>query len=73
MNLALLPVGFDAVVARVDVDGPLGARLAELGLRPGARVRPTHAAAAGARVVALGADRIALDRATCDRVQITLP
>ncbi|MBD9699751.1 ferrous iron transport protein A [Flavimobilis sp. GY10621] len=73
MTLALLPVGLDAVVAHVNVDGPLGARLAELGLRPGAHVRTTHTAAAGARVVALGADRIALDQATCGRVQISLP
>jgi len=73
MELALLPLGTDAVVARVDVAGPQGARLAELGLRPGAHVRTTHVAAAGVRVVALGADRIALDRATCRSVVLDLP
>lgn len=73
MDLALLPLGLDAVITRVDIDGALGARLAELGLRPGASIRPTHATAAGARVVALGADRIALDRGTCGRVEIVVP
>lgn len=39
-------------------------RLAELGLRSGARVTVLHRTAGGGRLVAVGHTRIALDRAT---------
>lgn len=39
-------------------------RLAELGLRAGARVTVLHRSAGGGRILAVGDARIALDRAT---------
>lgn len=72
MNLGTCPLDTDAVVTSVDIDGTLGNRLAELGLRPGASIRTTQRASFGSRVVALGADRFALDRATCRRIEVSL-
>ncbi len=43
--------------------------LREMGLRPGVIVRVVGIAAAGARIVAIGAARIALDRATAQEIE----
>ncbi|MBD3778560.1 FeoA family protein [Cellulomonas sp. ES6] len=71
MDLAHWPTGTDARVLAVDVDATARLRVGELGLRPGAVVRVTHRAAFGGRVVAIGAQRFAVDAATCARVRVS--
>ncbi len=66
VNLDEWPVGRDALIR--NVEGP--PRLAELGVRPGGAIRVVQAAAHGAKVVALGADRFALDGATCRGIEV---
>jgi Fe2+ transport system protein FeoA len=46
-------------------------RLAELGLRAGARVRVVLRTAGGGRVIAVDESRIALDRQTLRRIPVT--
>lgn len=72
MNLAQLPLNRTARVVGVDLpaDGSVRFRLRELGLRDGAQLRVTHKAAFGGRVVALGADRLAVDARTCAHVEV---
>ena len=65
MDLADLSTDADARVVAVDLDHGMRLRLSELGLRVGARIRVTHRAAFGGRVVAIGADRFAVDARTC--------
>ncbi len=60
----------DGLVVRVDVDPSAVLRLSELGLRPGATVQVTHRAAFGGRVVGIGADRFAVDAATCAQIEV---
>lgn len=70
MKLSQLPQGSIGVVTDVIAAPSHALRLRELGFRPGASVRITHRAAFGGRVVAIGADRFALDRSTCHRVEV---
>lgn len=70
MDLAHWPPHTDARVVGVDVADVDRLRVGELGLRPGAVVRVTHRAAFGGRVVAVGAERFALDAATCALVRV---
>lgn len=56
-------VGTEVVLGAVEDDDPARVRrLAELGLRPGAKVRVLRRTAGGGRVVAIGDDRVALAR-----------
>lgn len=64
LTLADLAVGERAVLDRARLDHARARRLAELGLRPGARVTVTARTAGGGRIVAVDHARIALDRAT---------
>ncbi len=73
MNLADLPPRTRAVVTGIDAHGSLALRYRELGLRDGAAVEVTQLAAFGGRVIALGADRFALDRTTCRRISVEVP
>jgi ferrous iron transport protein A len=70
MDLGELPPDTAGRVLAVGLDPVHRLRLAELGIRPGARLRVTHRAAFGGRVLAVGADRFALDAATCARIQV---
>ncbi|GIG26841.1 FeoA family protein [Cellulomonas denverensis] len=70
MDLAQLAPMTDGRVVDVGLPVPQRRRLAELGLRPGAVLRVTQRAAFGGRVVALGAERFAVDAATCARVEV---
>lgn len=70
MDLLHWPPGADARVVAVDVERSARFRVGELGLRPGAVVRVTHRAAFGGRVVAIGAERFAVDAATCARIEV---
>ncbi|QAY62863.1 ferrous iron transport protein A [Xylanimonas allomyrinae] len=65
MDLRLCPAGTSAEVRWVDLDDEERTRLRELGLREGAVVHVVHCGAFGSRVVAVGADRFAIDGRTC--------
>ncbi|MFF1530850.1 ferrous iron transport protein A [Cellulomonas sp. NPDC058312] len=70
MDLGELPPHTPGRVRAVGLEPAHRLRLAELGIRPGARLRVTHRAAFGGRVLAVGADRFALDATTCARIQV---
>lgn len=57
-------------IVGVDAEPGLALRLGELGLRPGAVVRVTHHGGRSGRVVAVGADRLALDLDACSGVRL---
>lgn len=71
MDLTTCDDGAAVRVVQVDLDSPYRRRFAELGLAPGAVVHVTHRAAFGGRVVGVGADRLAIDAATCARIVVT--
>lgn len=48
-------------------------RLAQLGLRPGAELVVFMRTSGGGRVVGVSGSRIALDQATAQRLQVTIP
>ncbi len=60
-----------AILGVPEVTATHARRLAELGLRAGARVRVLLDTVGGGRVVAIGAGRIALDGATCRRIPVS--
>ena len=70
MNLACCTVGEQARIIDVEVEPGLRLRLRELGLRPGALVQITHDAGRQGRVLAVGAERFALDARTCTLVAV---
>lgn len=70
MNLTSLAPGADAHVTRVLLDPGTCLRLGELGIRAGALVRVSQRAAFGGRVLAVGADRFALDSRTCGLIEV---
>ena len=72
MDLVSCPTGSPARVVGVDGEPGLALRLGELGLRPGAVVRVTHHGGRSGRVVAVGADRLALDLSACAGVRLAL-
>lgn len=70
MRLADVPLGTAVVlVGRGDGEVP-PLRLAELGLRPGARVVVLHRTAGGGRVVGVGHGRVALDRTVTTALEV---
>ncbi len=70
VNLHELRPGAVARVRAISAESTVALRLREMGLRPGTRVRLAGRAASGARVVAIGAARIAVDRATCAHIDV---
>ena len=70
VELSGIPAGGSARVVRVDLDDGVRVRLRELGLRPGGELHVTHRAAFGGLVVAVGADRFALDARTVARIHV---
>ncbi len=72
-SLADVPAGGRATLGVPDLDPPRVRRLAELGLRAGAEVRVLVRTSGGGRVVALGDDRIALDRGILRRLPVAVP
>ncbi len=72
VDLASCPARTHVRILAVDVPGAAGLRLRELGLRPGALVEVTHDVRAQGRVVAVGAERFAVDRPTCRRIDVAL-
>ncbi|MCL2466060.1 MAG: ferrous iron transport protein A [Micrococcales bacterium] len=70
MDLTTFPTGHDARIVAVDTEPGLALRMGELGLRVGAVVQIVHHAHGAGRVVAVGADRIALDLVACQGVRL---
>ena len=70
MELGACRAGAVARIVRVDVEPAARLRFGELGLRAGALGRIPHDGGAQGRVVAVGADRFALDSATCARITV---
>ena len=70
MELACCAEGVCARIVDVDVEPGMCLRLRELGLRPGALVEVTHDAGRQGRVLALGAERFALDARTCALISV---
>ncbi len=70
MELARCAQGVCARIVHVCVEPGMSLRLRELGLRPGALVEVTHDAGRQGRVVALGAERFALDLRTCALIDV---
>ena len=64
MTLDGVPSGRTVLLAAPEVPPARARRLAELGLRAGQRVHVLHRTAGGGRLLGIGADRIAVDRAT---------
>jgi ferrous iron transport protein A len=65
MELRLCPAGTAARVSWIDVQDEERTRMRELGLAEGSVVHVIHCGAFGSRVVAVGADRFAVDGRTC--------
>jgi len=70
MQLDACPVEEDLEVVGVTVPPDARLPVREMGLREGAVVRVTHRAPFGARVVAVGGSRIAVDAATAVAIEI---
>ncbi len=70
MNLARCGEGTAARIVEVDVEPGMCLRLGELGLRPGALVEVTHDGGRQGRVLAVGAERFALDARTCALIAV---
>ena len=73
MDLGHWPTHAEGRVVTVDLEDSIRLRLSEHGLRAGAIVRVTHRAAFGGRVVAIGADRFAVDGRTCALIELEAP
>lgn len=73
VELSGVPTGQTARVTGIDLDDGPRARLRELGLRSGGELTVTHRGAFGGLVVAVGADRFALDARTAARIRVTPP
>lgn len=66
-----VPVGREVVLGTVaDPDPARVRRLAELGLRPGVRVRVLRRTAGGGRIVAIGDDRVAVARSVLASIDV---
>ena len=70
MTLADLPRGARAHIRAVSAESDTALRLREMGLRPGTLVSVVGIAAAGARIVAIRAARIAIDASTAAAVEV---
>ena len=70
MDLSCCGAGVCARILGLDVEPGMCLRLRELGIRPGAVVEVTHDAGRQGRVLALGADRFALDWFTCALIAV---
>ncbi len=73
MHLADCPLDIDVTVLAVDPACEACLRMRELGLRVGTCIRVTHRGPAGARVVAVGASRVAVDALTASRIAVAAP
>lgn len=58
-------------MVRIDLEPGQRLRLREMGIREGALVSITQRGVFGGQVLAVGADRLALDAAVCSRIHLT--
>lgn len=65
MELRLCPIGSAVEVRWLDLDADEQLRMRELGIREGALLHVVNCGAYGSKVVAIGADRFAIDGRTC--------
>lgn len=70
MDLSRCAVGAATRIVDVDVEPGMRRRLGELGLRPGAVVQVTQDVRRQGRVLAVGAERFALDVRTCTLIAV---
>ncbi|SEJ33046.1 FeoA family protein [Demequina mangrovi] len=70
MLLDSLAPGAIVRIRSVSAEASIALRLREMGLRPGTLIRLAGRAASGARVVAVGAARIAVDRETSGLIEV---
>ncbi len=73
MDLGGCRAGDTARVVSIDLEPGARLRLQEMGLRVGSVLRVSQRAAFGGLVVAVGADRFALDARTCGRIAVEEP
>jgi len=66
-------MGMSMRVTGAFVDARAARFLATLGVAPGAQVELVQRTAFGGRVVAIGADRVALDNGTCRKIMVDVP
>ena len=72
-TLATLVGTAGLTVLAVEVPGTARRRLAEMGVREGARVAALRRTAGGGVLVGLGHDRLALDADTARRIRVAAP
>gem|GEM_PF-940011 len=65
MDLRLCPIGSAVEVRWLDLDADEQQRMRELGIREGTLLHVVNCGAFGSKVVAVGADRFAIDGRTC--------
>ncbi len=70
MDLSCCGAGVRARIVGLHVEPGTGLRLRELGIRPGALVEVVHDGGRQGRVLALGAERFALDAQTCTLIAV---
>lgn len=70
MHLGECALSQDVVVHTVDLPQDSRLRMGEIGVREGVVVRVTHRGPSGGRVVAIGADRVAIDSATAAAITV---
>ncbi len=70
MLLSEAAIGSHHTIRSVDLPEAHRHRLAVMGIRPGATLRVSLSAGVNGRVLAIGADRIALDTAACGRIGV---
>ncbi len=73
MRLDEAPIGSRLHVTGATLDARAARLLATLGVTPGAHIELVQRTAFGGRVVAIGADRVALDNGTCRNVIVDAP
>lgn len=73
VDLRLCPAGSAVEVRWLDLDDDERARMRELGIREGALLHVINCGAFGAKVVAIGSDRFAIDGRTCACIAVATP
>ncbi|MCA0435455.1 MAG: ferrous iron transport protein A [Actinobacteria bacterium] len=69
-TVADAPLGATLSVASIAAEGPAQRRLAELGIRPGARVAVLRRTAGGGRILGVADSRVALDAGTARTITL---
>jgi len=70
VDLRICPIGSAVEVRWVDLADDERVRMRELGIREGAILHVVNCGAFGARVVAIGSDRFAIDGRTCACISV---